>query len=192
MSQADDPIVTWVFADRDRHAVVNLLQPKEHNVPRLGKVPVDIVALVSLVVGGAILWATGGKGDLVGVGGLAVLFAVVWAPIRVVGIIGAASRRQHLMESPLEVILWRERVYMVGDRDNWQLKKTRLGSYLQRAQVETQGEIPILRITYSYVSTRGSSQFQRKTNDVVVPVPPGKEDEAQRAVELLMAAKMES
>ena len=117
------------------------------------------------------LAVTQGQGELVGLWGMVALFGIVWFPLRLVGRLGAKAHHRRLLKGPAEVVIYPESAVVFGERHTWNLAKCKVSEEFTEARVETRDNWTLLVIEYTYLSTRGSSELQRKPATIEVPVP---------------------
>lgn len=86
-------------------------------------------------------------------------------------------RAARMLRNPTPVIIGREGVYVGGELHDWKL----IGSFLSGAKIDDTKDPKQVCIDYYYISGRGAPV----PCEVRLPIPPGKEAEAQQAVDEL-------
>jgi hypothetical protein len=163
-------IARWRFGESERRAAVDLLEPPSRpGGPRVASVPLDMIGLALVALGGLVTWA-GTQAALPAELGVAALLAGgLLLLIRSLVLVSGWARRHRLLHGSPEVVIGDRGVSVFGERTRW--GSGPLGRSLEGASlIAVQGH-PFLRFSYSYVSGRGSTQGQWVTGSVLVPVP---------------------
>jgi hypothetical protein len=163
-------IARWRFGESERRAAVDLLEPPARpGGPRVASIPLDMIGLALLALGAIAAW-TGVQATLPAELGVAALLAGgLLLTIRSLVVVSRRARRHRLLHGSPEVIIGDRGVSVFGERTRW--GSGPLGRRIEGAsRIAVLGH-PFLRFSYSYVSGRGSTQGQRVTGTVLVPVP---------------------
>ncbi|MBN2055453.1 hypothetical protein JW905_11055 [bacterium] len=179
MKPGGERLVMWRFEPGEYQEVVDSIAPARTSAPRIRGISLNWIALACLVAGAGIIVLMGGKGELVGPAGLVALFGAVWLPLRVLVKLAAGAERKRLMAADPVVEVASDRVVLFGKKIPWQVGKALMADLLTNATVEEQENRPWLVLDISYRSTRGSTEFQRVTTRVRVPVPAAAREEAE-------------
>jgi len=163
-------IARWRFSESERRAAVDLLEPPARpGGPRVASIPLDMIGLALVALGALVTWA-GTQATLPAELGVAALFAGgLLLLIRSLVLVSGRARRHRLLHGSPEVIIGDRGVSVFGEPTRWGTGP--LGRRLEGASLITVAGKPFLRFSYTYVSGRGSTQGQRVTGSVLVPVP---------------------
>lgn len=165
-SRLGEVIGSWRFTEAERRRAVDVLAPRpEPGGPRIGPFPLDVIALFLLIAGTA-LYRPASTAEI---GVLALLIGALIALVRILAVLSGIARRQRLLRGPPEVIIAEGGVVCFGESHRW--SGGRFGRRPEGASVTEVGGLSFLRFCYSHVSSRGSTQGQRVTGSVLVPVP---------------------
>jgi hypothetical protein len=172
-SRLGEVIELWRFSEAERRRAVDALEPRpEAGGPQIGPFRVDAVALF-LLIAGAGLYRPASTAEI---GVLALLIGVLIALVRILAVLTGIARRRRLLRSVPEVVIAERGVVLFGETHRW--SGGRLGSRPEGASVTEVDGIPFLKIAYSFISSRGSTQGERVSADMLVPVPPGQASDA--------------
>jgi hypothetical protein len=165
-------IARWRFGESERRAAVDLLEPPARpGGPRVASVPLDMIGLALVALGGLVTWA-GMQATLPAELGVAALFAGgLLVMIRSLALVSGGFRHRRFLHGSPEVIIGDRGVSLFGERTRWGTGP--LGRRLEGASLIAVAGKPFLRFSYSHVSGRGSTQGQRVAGSVLVPVPQG-------------------
>jgi len=181
-----DSIVTWEFPPEEKRAVIDILAPKKTSAPKIRGISLNWVALTCILVGGSVLYLAGVESELTGPAGIVILFGVIWFPLRLVGMISASSERNKMLRSPGMVTIRMDGVRYFGLKQDWKTGTALITDLLQHVCLEESEGRPWLVFTISYRSYRGSSEFQRKTTKLEVPIPIAHKQDADWVIEKLL------
>ncbi|HSM28564.1 MAG TPA: hypothetical protein VK855_10735 [Thioalkalivibrio sp.] len=163
-------IARWRFGESERRAAVDVLEPVARpGGPRVASIPLDVIGVALLALGALVTWM-GGQAMLPAELGVAALFAGgLLVMIRSLALVSGGFRRRRFLHGPPEVIIGDRGISAFGERTRW--SNGPLGRRLEGASLIAVAGKPFLRFSYSHVSGRGSTQGQRVTGSVLVPVP---------------------